>query len=532
MGKSIAPVLLLASCSLFAAGAAQAETLRMAYGTAPVSADPYPYSDTQTGALSEHVFEMLVGLDDSPLLATEWAWESDNAIIFKLREGVSFSNGAHFTARDIVYSMCRMMYRVDGKANVVTSALGPVTDVVAVDDHTVRFETTAPYPIITQKLKFMKVLSATAAGVEGDITFDQDGDCGIVDLYPTQADFDAGNAAIGTGPYIYESFQATGDANLVRNDNYWGDLPEWDRVEIRSVPNNGARIAGLLAGDYDIVERPSAEDLQVIERDANFAYSTVPGLQTIFLVLDTNAEGAGGVTAADGSAPLADVRVRQALSMAIDRKAITERLFAGNATAANQFAPSYMPGAPEMPELAADLDQAKALLAEAGYADGFEVELNVPVDRYTNGPLVAQAISQYWTRLGVKVTLRTEPWSVFQTRRTGGEMGVFMYGWGHPQGAAQLISGAFAQRNDDLGLGAANYSNYDSPEFEELIQAWAVEVDPARSDELVAEAMARAVADLPGIPLYYNHELWAHRAGIELTGGAEGRTVASMARSR
>lgn len=531
MGKSFLAALLLASCSAFAAGTANAETLRMAYGTAPVSADPYPYSDTQTGSLSEHVFEMLVGLDDTPLLATGWAWESDNAIVFNLREGVNFSSGAPFTARDVVYSMCRMMYRVDGRANVVTSALGPVTDVVAIDDHTVRFETTAPYPIITQKLKFLKILSAEAAGIAGDITFDRDGDCGILDSYPSQADFDTGSAAIGTGPYIYESFQATGDANLLRNDNYWGELPEWDRVEIRSVPNNGARIAGLLAGDYDVVERPSAEDLQVIERDPNFAYSTVPGLQTIFIVLDTNADGAAGVTAADGSAPLADVRVRQALSMAIDRQAITERLFAGNATVANQFAPSYMPGAPKMPDLATDLDAAKALLAEAGYADGFELELNVPADRYTNGQLVAQAITQYWTRLGVKVTLRTEPWSVFQTRRTEGQMGVFMYGWGHPQGAAQLISGAFAQRNDDLGLGAANYSSYDNPVFEDAMQAWAVEVDPARSNELVAQAMAQAVADLPGIPLYYNHELWAHRAGLQLVGGAEGRTVAMMVKS-
>jgi peptide/nickel transport system substrate-binding protein len=532
MGRSIVTALLLASCSAFAANAAMAETLRMAYGTAPVSADPYPYSDTHTGSLSEHVFETLVGLDDAPLLATGWNWDSPNSIVFNLREGVSFSSGAPFVARDVVYSMCRMMYRVDGRANVVTSALGPVTDVVAVDDHTVRFETTAPYPIITQKLKFLKILSAAAAGVEGDIAFDQDGDCGIVDAYPAQADFDAGSAAIGTGPYIYESFQATGDANLVRNENYWGELPEWERVEIRSVPNNGARIAGLLAGDYDIVERPSAEDLQVIDRDENFDYSTVPGLQTIFIVLDTSADGAAGVSAADGSSPLADVRVRQALSMAIDRNAITERLFAGNATAANQFAPSYMPGAPEMPELATDLDQAKALLAEAGYADGFALELNVPADRYTNGPLVAQAITQYWTRLGVDVTLRTEPWSVFQTRRTEGDMGIFMYGWGHPQGAAQLISGAFAQRNDDLGLGAANFSNYNSPAFEAAMQAWAVEVDPARSDALVAEAMAQAVADMPGIPLYYNHELWAHRADIALTGGAEGRTIATMARSK
>ncbi|WP_332717225.1 ABC transporter substrate-binding protein [Pelagibacterium mangrovi] len=531
MNKHILATLFLAGTSLLASGAS-AETLRMAYGTAPVSADPYPYSDTQTGALAEHVFEMLVALDDSPLLATDWAWETPTSMVMNLREGVTFSDGSPFVARDVVYSMCRMMYRVDGKPNVVTSALGPVTDVVAVDDHTVRFETTAPYPIITQKFKFLKILSAEAAGVEGEIAFDQEGDCGISASYPTQADFDNGTAAIGTGPYVYENFEATGDADLVRNDAYWGEAPEWDRVEIRSVPNNGARIAGLLAGDYDIVEKPSAEDLTIIDNDENFTYTTVPGLQTIFIVLDTSEDGAAGVTAADGSSPLASVQVRQAMSMAIDRNAITERLFTGHATPANQFAPSYMAGAPEMPELPFDPEAAKTLLAEAGYPEGFAIELNVPADRYTNGPLVAQALTQYWTRLGLDVTLTTEPWSVFQTRRTEGQLGAFMYGWGHPQGAAQLISGAFAQREDDLGLGAANFSNYNSPAFEEAIRAWAVETDPERSNALVAEAMEQAVADMPGIPLYYNHELWAHRVDLELTGGAEARTMATMVHSK
>ena len=105
---------------------------------------PTPYSDTQTGALAEHVFEMLVALDSSPLLATDWRWEGPTTFTVDLRDGVTFSDGSPFVARDVVYSMCRMMHRVDGKANVVTSALGPVTDVVATGDHSVRFETTAP----------------------------------------------------------------------------------------------------------------------------------------------------------------------------------------------------------------------------------------------------------------------------------------------------------------------------------------------------------------------------------------------------
>lgn len=526
MNRSGTLALLIAASTL--ASPAAAETLRMAYATAPISVDPYPYSDSQTAGLGEHIFETLVALDNKPLLATQWQWESPTAAVVKLRDGVKFSNGMPFGARDVVFSMCRMMHPVNRKPNVLTSSLGPVRNVVAVDDHTVRFETTAPYPILFQKLKFLKILSAQANGVTADIAYDGQGDCGIAASYPAQADFDSGKAAIGTGPYLLQQFQATGDATLVPNAGYWGAKAEWDQVEIRSVANNGARIAGLLAGDYDVIEKPGAEDIAVIERDDQFATSSTPGLQTIFIVLDISADGAPGVTAANGAAPLADPRVRWALSMAIDRDAIVGRLFQGNATAANQFAPSYMDGAPEMPPLPYDADAAKKLLAEAGFADGFSMELSVPNDRYLNGTVVAQALAQYWTRLGVRVSLKTEPWSVFLTRRGDGELGAFMYGWGHPQGAAQLISGAFAQKDADLGLGSANMSNYADPDFEAAIRAWAVETDDAKADALIATAMARAVEDMPGIPLYYNHEVWGHRADLAVTGNADGRTMAGM----
>lgn len=530
----LAPLLLTtALTAALTAAPATAETLRTAYATAPVSADPYPFSDTQTASLSEHVFEMLVDLDTKPMLATEWKWESPTSFVMKLREGVTFSNGAPLTAEDVVFSTCRMMYKVDGKPNVLTSSLGPVTNVEPVDDLTVRFTTTAPYPILIQKLKFLKILSAQTYGVTDPITYDREGDCGIADKYPTQAEFEQGKAAIGTGPYVYESFQPSGDADLVINPTYWGTAPEWDRVEIRSVPNSGARTAGLLAGDYDVIDKPSAEDQTVIAKDDGFTVTSTPGLQTIFLVLDTNPDGAAGVTAADGSAPLADVRVRRALSMAIDRKAIVTRLFQGNATAANQFAPSYMEGAaPDMPDLPYDPEAAKALLAEAGYADGFAIELSAPNARYDNGTTVAQAISQYWTRLGLDVTLTTEPWSVFRTRRSDHQLGAFMYGWGHPQGPGQLISGAFAQKDADLGLGSANFSSYDDPAFETPIRAWAVETDPAAADALLAEAMHVAMDQLPGIPLYYNHETWALRSDLEVTNGTAGHTLAMMVHSK
>ena len=175
-----------------------------------------------------------------------------------------------------------------------------------------------------------------------------------------------------------------------------------------------------------------------------------------------------------------------------------------------------------------DPEKAKKLIAEAGYADGFTIVFNAPSDRYPSGARVAQAIAQYWSRIGINVELKTQPWSVFAKARRAGELGVFLYGWGHPQGPAQMISFAFASRNKALGLGSSNYSNYASKAFDAAIQAWAVEPDQAKANAYVADAMVAAMNDLPGIPIYYTHSLWAHRSDLTVDGRQDERTSAFM----
>ncbi len=507
-------------------GVASAETLRMGFASAPRSIDPYPFGGTSTASLKEHVFEALVAADDSPLLAEGWAWIDPTTLEVKLRTGVTFHNGAPFTARDVVYSGCRMMHLFDGRRNLLTSSMGPIDDIVAVDDHTVRFEMKSPYPLWVQKMKFLSILSASGADVpEGPIQYDNQGDCGIAS-YPTRADFEGGKAAIGTGPYEFVRFDKSGEADLVRNDDYWGGTPEWDAVEIRTIGNAGARLAGLLAGDFDIIENPTTEDLPGLTASKDLTYTAVPSWRSIFLILDVSPEGAKGVVAADGSAPLADPRVREAMSLAINRQAIADRLFGGEATVANQFAPSYRTGAPELPALEYNPKRAAELLAEAGYPDGFSIDLFAPSDRYANGARVAQAVTQYLSRIGIKVNLKTQPWSVFAGQRKEGDLGVFLFGWGHPQGAAQMISFAFASRDKDLGLGASNYSHYHNDAFDAAMKAWAVETDEAKAAEYIAEAMSIVVKELPGIPLYYQHTIWAHRADLDVKGRQDERTSA------
>lgn len=513
-------------------GEAKADTLKMAYSSAPRSMDPYPFGGAPTASLKEHVYQALVDHDDSPLLAESWSWTDPLTLTVKLREGISFHNGEPFTTRDVVYSACRMMHRIDGKRNLLTSSMGPIKEIVTEGDHVIHFHMKAPYPLWTQKMKFLSILSASGATLpEGELKYDDQGDCGIT-KYPTRDEFDAAKASIGTGPYKLVSFDKSGSAELVRNDDYWGEKAAWEKVLIRSISNPGARLAGLLAGDFDLIENPTTEDLAALESNVDFAYTATPSWRTIFLVLDVNKDKAPGVVAPNGGNPLADVRVRQAMSMAINRKAIADRLFRGNATIANQLSPKYRKGAPELPELPFDPQKAKELMAEAGYPKGFELNFYAPSDRYANGSRVAQAVTQYLSRIGIKVSLKTQPWSVFAKARKNREMGLFMYGWGHPQGPAQMISFALASRDKKLGLGSSNYSNYSNPVFDKAIKAWAVETDEKKSDGFVKDAMTQAMKDLPAIPLYYQHSIWAHRADLKIEGRQDERTSAAMVRKK
>jgi peptide/nickel transport system substrate-binding protein len=267
-------------------------------------------------------------------------------------------------------------------------------------------------------------------------------------------------------------------------------------------------MAGLLAGDFNLIENPTTEDVNSLTGNDKYSFTSEPSWRSIFLILDVGSDVAPGVVASDGTNPLKDLRVRQAMSLAINREAIVDRLMGGMATVANQFAPSYQEGAdPNMPILEYDPEKAKALLIEAGYSDGFALNLNAPNDRYVNGTRVAQAIAQYWSRLGLQVTLKAEPWSVFRKGRSGREFGVFMYGWGHPQGPAQMTSYAFPTTNKDLNLGTSNYSNYHSDALDAVMAKWAVETDTAKSYAYAQEGARIIVADLPGIPLYYQHSL-------------------------
>lgn len=508
---------------------AYADTLRIAYDSDPRTADPYRSAATTTGSMNSHIYEGLVSRKGDLLLGTEFTWVTPTKLIVELRKGVKFHNGADFTARDVVYSTCRMMHKVNGKNNVITGSLSPVTNVYTMGSHKVVFETVKPYPLLFQKLKYMYVFTASlGTDVPKEIKFDTKGDCGIGG-YPTTKEVEAGHtkAGVGTGPYKLTSFVKGGTTKLIRNNNYWGKKPTWDNVEISAVTNTGARVAGLLAGDYDLVVSPSIEDMDTLKNKSGFDVATTPEWRSMFILLNM-ADNAPGIKLVNGKNPLQDVRVRKAMSLAIDRNAIVNRLLGGNGTPAKQFGPEYMPGAKTgLPALEFNPEKAKKLLAEAGFGKGFSFDFYLPSDRYPDATRLAQVVAQYWARVGITANVKPQPWSIFSKTRSGKKLGVWLYGWGHPQGFTQMVIYNFPTYNKDLNLGQHNkYTNFSSAEVDKWMTKWAVETNAEKSDELGRKSMVAIMNEMPAIPIYYPHLTWAFRDGIKMMTRPDGYTTA------
>ena len=501
--------------------AANAAELRVGLQSEPSSIDPHYHNLGPNNAFGTHIFSHLVGSDQNqqhyPDLAESWKPINDTTWEFKLRKNVKWHDGSPFTADDVMFTVERAQNVPNSPSSFVTYLKGKTFE--KVDSHTIHIKTSKPYPLMPNDMTTVKIVSAKAA--KGAST----------------EDYNSGKAAIGTGPYKFIEWVPGDRIVLERNPDYFGTQAKYDRVTFKPIKAGPARISALLAGDVDLIDSVPPLDVARLKKEDGVTLSSGPSNRVIYLHMDQFRENSPHITAKDGSPiknPLMDVRVRQAISMAINRDAIVDRVMEGVAVPAGQLLPAGFHGVSnKMKPMKYDPNGAKKLLADAGYGDGFKMTIHGPNDRYINDAKIAEAIAQMMNRIGIEASVETMTKAVYFGRASSGgpnktpEFSFMVLGWGAGSGEASSPLKALLHTYDkSKGMGAANRGRHSDPRVDALVQKALATVDSDARGKLLAEATEIAVGENFGvIPLHYQVNTWASKKGTSYQPRTDERTI-------
>jgi len=504
--------------ALLGAGGATAQNLTLGTKLELNTLDPHFFAAFPTGSSHPLIFEHLVALDEKlqlkPNLALSWRSIDPLTWEIKLRQGVVFHNGAPFTADDVIFTWERVP-NVPNSPNSFSQFTRSVERITKIDSHTLQMRTTAVHPGLPMDLANVLIISASVGkGV-------------------TTQDFNSGKAAIGTGPYKLVQW-ANGERLVVeRNERYWGPKPTWARVTEVVLAKDAARLAALLSGQVDAIDAVPSADLDRLKKDSRFSLVRGgPAALVHYIALDSARDVSPFVTAKDGKPldrnPLKDARVRKALSLALNRGLIVERVLEGSGVPAGQMLSDVFPTAPKdvKPDVQ-DLQRALALLKEAGWAQGFRIVLHTTNDRYPSDAAIAQAVAQMWTRLGLKAEIETLPGSVFFTRASKQEFSAFAAQYGAEE-ASNSLRALVATSVPAKGFGTANRTRYSNPLVDNLLTASLQNLDDKQRDALVGRAIRVAMEDQALIPIFYPIFDFAAKKDLVVTSRPQRRFNALM----
>ncbi len=486
------------------------------------SIDPHYLYVATNIAYSNHIFGRLVNYDENirtyPGLAVSWKTLDDTTWEFKLRKNVKFHDGSDFTAKDVVFSFNRIPNVPDNPGSYISTISG-IASTKIVDPHILIIKTHKPVPTLPIELRAVAIVSEKVC--KGAAT----------------ADFTSGRAAIGTGPYKFVEYVPGKRLVLKRNEDYWDKKPAYERVTFRIFSNNEARMAALMGGVVDMIDFVPPGDVERL-KSRNFNIFKRPSDRIIFLVCDNTRDKSPYVTDKNGKPldknPLRDIRVREAISKAIFRKAVTQQVMGGLAFPASQLIPeSWFSFNPDISVEKFDPAGARKLLAEAGYAEGFGLTIHGPNDRYVNDAKICEAVAQMLTRIGLKMKVETMPKSEYFGRMISpeNEFSLYLMGWGNSasgdSSACLLTTVHTYDKAREMGSYNGGYSN---PELDRIIEEAALIVDEAAREKMLQKAMAVAINDYGTIPLHAQSVIVATKEGIRYVPRADEDTLAMNAR--
>lgn len=516
--RSLPGLLALGLAPRLAAAQGGGATLDIGLTTTPGSVDPHFYNFNPNNNLALHIFSRLVERDPRirpiPGLATSWRPVGETVWEFKLRDGVKWHDGRDFSADDVAFTLARIP-QVPNSPGSFAGFVRPVTRVEVVDRLTVRLHTLGPQPTLPNDLTFVSIVSRHVG--EGAST----------------EDYNSGKAAVGTGPYRFVRFQPGSLVELARNDAYFGGPEPWERVVFRVIPQGAARAAALLAGDVDVIDQVASTDIPRLRRDPRTHVAETQSTRLIFLQPNYQSDGnMPDVTDNDGKPlpanPFRDLRVRRALSLAVDRQALVDRVMDGRGTPYGQWLPAgFYSNNPEVGVPPFDLDAAKRLLAEAGFPQGFRVVLHTPNDRFANDSRIALAVAQMWTRAGVQTQVDAQPYSAFSARTSRQEYGVWLHSWASSTGeASYFLNNVLSTVDREKRAGVNNWSRYSNPALDALTEQSFRILDTDAREKVLQQAVKLVADDVAVIPLFHLALAWGVRAGLTFAANMSDYTAA------
>ena len=490
-------LMLGAAALCLTSGLASAETIRWGGSTDLNSLDPYSYGSTFTLSFLNHVYEGLVrynaDLQIEPALAESWEVLSDSVWRFHLRKGVTFHDGAAFTAEDVLASLTRVSH----PKSPLRGNLPAYKSATIVDDHTIDIELNGAYPLLLNDLTNIFIFDAgwlkannseeptdVTAGTEGFATFN----------------------ANGTGPFVIADRVPDTRTTMVVNDKWW-DTPVHNvtRIEFTPITSAATRVAALLSGEIDFVEGAPVQDLPRLKAAGNVKVIEGNALRTIMFGFNRRPDLADG-----RKNPFNDLKLRQAVAHAIDAELIHKRVMRGASRVAGTLV------APQIPGYSADLDApisydadlARSLIKEAG-AEGFPFQLSCAYDTWVNEEEICSAVVSMLTRVGLQPTLDIGPRANQSPKMSKGLSDMFIFGWANEPmlDSYSLLVQVVHSKSGTAGV--FNWGDWSYPEWDKLIDAAAVELDRDKRLAYQTEVLKGAREEMLFVPLHQQPMAWA-----------------------
>lgn len=473
-----------------------------------ITLDPQAQNEGMTLATAQQIYEPLVNRDENmkltPGLALSWGLMDDTTVWeFILRQGVVFHDGRAFTADDVVFSFARALMPTSDMKDII----GTVLEAVAVDEFSVQIVTDGPNPILPQQITDIFIMSR-GWSEENGVTGPQDVASGE-ETYAVRH-------TNGTGPFVLEAREPDVRTVLTKNSQWWGlkedNAHNIDRIIFTPVSNAATRVAALLSNELDFVLDTPVQDLARIRRTPGLTVQSAAEVRAIFMGLDT---GRAELRSSNikGKNPFSDIRVRQAMNMAVDRKAITQRIMRGMAEPAGMLLSpgigGYTKEIDALPLL--DPDASRALMVDAGYPDGFSVTLDCTNDRYMNDEAICQAVVGMLARIGITVRLDAKTKALHFPKIQNNETDFYLLGWGSGTMDSHYHLNFLAMPDR-----AWNRTGFDDPDLFSMIDDVAIETDLVKRNAMINEAWLRLKAAEVYIPLHHQGLAWAMKDRLRL----------------